>query len=629
MKYYSVLSLFLASVFSAGAQTLLPVQSGTTFPESGTSTVRAAKAERAGEAIDYMLADDPVAAINFDTSKAGSQVAMAFCLSKEDAALLAGNNITHINFYSGFRSNTQLNYITEATVFISETLTGTPALTQTTELSGEGGIYNSVILDSPYTITGRNALYIGMYCTLTNANDLTIVIDGAEHGNITGGGYAGIRQSATAAWNWIDTSTQGVGFVCVGATIDGDNRPENAVLINGLEVGPTVIMDKEFSAKVELYSKSVTPVSNVELSYTVGDGAKQTANITLKKALSFLERTEAEISGIVCSEGGSGIPFSVYIDKVNGNDNLFASKRSGSELVSLPEGGGYPRNIVIEEGTGSWCPYCPMGIVTLEKIRTEYSDGSFIPLAVHSQDYMESPDFSDVITFFPTFPNAIVNRSIIIYPNDDVFPLYEELRAIPALAKVEAKCAFTNETLSEVTFNTSTEFIFDDDNSRYALAFAITEDGVGPYVQKNGYSGGNNGPCGGWEYKGSSVSTIFNDVARQLESFSGLEGSIPSNITGGQKYEFSHTMKLDSKIKSKSKINCIVYLMDTTTGEIVNACMVKSEDIDGNTAVRDIIADSNDNTPAVYYNLQGIRVENPSNGIYLRRQGGKTQKVCR
>ena len=32
-------------------------------------------------------------------------------------------------------------------------------------------------------------------------------------------------------------------------------------------------------------------------------------------------------------------------------------------------------------------------------------------------------------------------------------------------------------------------------------------------------------------------------------------------------------------------------------------------------------------TPAVYYNLQGIRIENPANGVYIRRQGNKTTKV--
>lgn len=35
------------------------------------------------------------------------------------------------------------------------------------------------------------------------------------------------------------------------------------------------------------------------------------------------------------------------------------------------------------------------------------------------------------------------------------------------------------------------------------------------------------------------------------------------------------------------------------------------------------------NAPVEYYNLQGIRVDNPANGIYIRRQGSRVEKVVR
>ena len=46
----------------------------------------------------------------------------------------------------------------------------------------------------------------------------------------------------------------------------------------------------------------------------------------------------------------------------------------------------------------------------------------------------------------------------------------------------------------------------------------------------------------------------------------------------------------------------------------------------GSTAITDIEA-ANENAPVEYYNLQGVRVENPSNGLYIRRQGSKITKV--
>ncbi|MGN0218945.1 MAG: chitobiase/beta-hexosaminidase C-terminal domain-containing protein [Muribaculaceae bacterium] len=43
------------------------------------------------------------------------------------------------------------------------------------------------------------------------------------------------------------------------------------------------------------------------------------------------------------------------------------------------------------------------------------------------------------------------------------------------------------------------------------------------------------------------------------------------------------------------------------------------------TGVEDVTVD--ENAPVEYYNLQGVRVENPENGIYIRRQGSKVSKV--
>ncbi|MDE6174636.1 MAG: hypothetical protein K2F88_03640 [Duncaniella sp.] len=42
--------------------------------------------------------------------------------------------------------------------------------------------------------------------------------------------------------------------------------------------------------------------------------------------------------------------------------------------------------------------------------------------------------------------------------------------------------------------------------------------------------------------------------------------------------------------------------------------------------IADIVLD-NENAPVEFFNLQGVRVENPSNGLYIRRQGNKVSKV--
>ncbi len=47
---------------------------------------------------------------------------------------------------------------------------------------------------------------------------------------------------------------------------------------------------------------------------------------------------------------------------------------------------------------------------------------------------------------------------------------------------------------------------------------------------------------------------------------------------------------------------------------------------DGNTGVKSTLADDTGN-PSEYYNLQGVKVEKPDKGIYVKKQGSKTTKV--
>lgn len=46
-----------------------------------------------------------------------------------------------------------------------------------------------------------------------------------------------------------------------------------------------------------------------------------------------------------------------------------------------------------------------------------------------------------------------------------------------------------------------------------------------------------------------------------------------------------------------------------------------------NTGVSKVTKDDDDNAPVEYYNLQGVKVANPENGIFIKKQGSKATKV--
>ena len=49
--------------------------------------------------------------------------------------------------------------------------------------------------------------------------------------------------------------------------------------------------------------------------------------------------------------------------------------------------------------------------------------------------------------------------------------------------------------------------------------------------------------------------------------------------------------------------------------------------IDNLAGIEDVIADEDADAPVEYFNLNGVRVDNPQNGIYIKRQGKKVEKV--
>ena len=84
---------------------------------------------------------------------------------------------------------------------------------------------------------------------------------------------------------------------------------------------------------------------------------------------------------------------SVNILTVNGVEDIYDFNNSSSATVTVPDKA-FARRIVCEEMTGTWCGFCPRGMVGLELMKEKH-EGMFIAVSVHSDDPMaidpESP----------------------------------------------------------------------------------------------------------------------------------------------------------------------------------------------------------------------------------------------
>ena len=546
------------------------------------------------KSMTFALCSSPYTALSFKSQTVGDVVKQCVELDLANAKKFAGNQITAINIANPM-NNSGTNPIRNVTVFLTHDLEAEPFYTQDGTLGSKGGEYSTVTLDTPCDIKGDKPIYFGYTITLTQAcvsgGVYYVVVDGVPTDNYSAG-WLYFKADGKYAW---DSAVEYYGGLCITATITGDKLPENEVKMAGLDAPVSTAAGEEFSYVFGVQNEGVNEVSNLELEYTI-DGESKTVSVNLPEALAYGETGIYGLSGPVATKTGMNLPMSLRVTKVNGNDNKLASVTSSDYYNCLPAGKGFMRNVVIEEGTGTWCQYCPLGYTLMEYAREAYTDGSLIPIAIHNQDEMAIADYQAVIqAYFSGFPQYIANRDLAfangfgrsLEQNKAILQsFYTELRSYKSVADVELEAVYTDATKTMAKVTASTQFAMDTDNPfRYVIV--LTEDNVGPYRQTNGLVGQD---CPGYEQftRGSQyVNLVFNDVARSISAAGGVQGSVPTGVSAGQTYTYDYNLSL-SGVKTE---NChvIAMLLNGETGEVENAKMVKLTE--GGAGVESAVAD--------------------------------------
>ena len=109
----------------------------------------------------------------------------------------------------------------------------------------------------------------------------------------------------------------------------------------------------------------------------------------------------------------------------------------------------------------------------------------------------------------------------------------------------------------------------------------------------------------------------FSTFSADVKGFQLLGGEIIADIT------------LNGTVDKEGNASFVIivgWIMDETTTVPINVTFNGKGD-GGFSGVNDITIDDA-NAPAVYYNLQGVRVNNPQNGLYIRVQGKNVSKVA-
>jgi hypothetical protein len=192
--------------------------------------------------------------------------------------------------------------------------------------------------------------------------------------------------------------------------------------------------------------------------------------------------------------------------------------------------------VVAEEGTGTWCGWCPRGAVYMDLMQTTYA-GYFQGIAVHNADPMTVPVYDSGLGL-SSFPGAKVDRLPVIDPSALEPDFITRIQIAPKAVIVNG--AQWNAGTDSIYVSLTTTFTQAVSSGNYKVACVLIEDNVtgsgSGWSQSNYYAGGGSGVMGGYELLPNPVPAAqmeYDFVARNIiPSFAGLSSAytIPASI---------------------------------------------------------------------------------------------------
>jgi hypothetical protein len=443
------------------------------------------------------------------------------------ATRMAGCQVNSVKITNGYYKT----LIPKMYVIMTESLSDEPILyeyvriTKTTTTTDDNGYTvpdewksNEVKLSEPYTIKAGQGFYVGFSYLEQTTTDYPFAFDG--NGTTNYAGFLGAH--ALAGTDMADLKltdfTADYGALAIAINISGDNIPQHDVTLASLETSEqSVRHNMPYNATMTVLNAGAQPISSLSYKYKSDNVTEKTATYTASTPIEFGKSATISIALTAADKGGVETT-SAEITAVNGSADENSGDNTGKTqmlVYNSSTDGSYARNVLGEEFTGTWCPWCPRGYVGMEYMKANYTDGSWIGIAEHSGDEMDSSQFNDIISLYASgYPRAVIDRktSMVIDPYSSTFQTsYNTEKNVGAPATIELS-ATHNDT--EIYITSSSTFVFDVNPGDFKIEYILREDNVGPYNQYNNYAGGAYGTMGGFENMSGKSSVMFNDVAR-------------------------------------------------------------------------------------------------------------------
>lgn len=358
-----------------------------------------------------------------------------------------------------------------------------------------------------------------------------------------------------------------------GAAIDNvkvETLQSNNVALQNIDLAQYVVANQDNPLSISVKNTGANAITSVTVNWNDGSDHAATinANIGVGETVTVEHPTPINYSDI------DEHTIEVTITMVNSVADADPSDNSGSATFNTISADG-GKKLFVEEGTGTWCGWCPRGAVGMEYASENYPD-KFIGVAVHNNDPMENSTY-DTRAGFSAFPGMNVDRTIMgDDPAADIIENYIiERTDVPNPVKIDINPVVSG---NELTIEASATFYSNFSNADFRLAAILVEDNVtgttSGYNQANYYSGGSNGAMGGYENLPNPVPAaqmVYNHVGRALlGGYDGQEGSIPNVISDGQTASYTFNYTIPEEFLSNN-LHVVVLVIDNNNGQVLNA----------------------------------------------------------
>lgn len=419
---------------------------------------------------------------------------------------------------------------------------------------------------------------------------------------------------------------------------------------------PAYISEDAYTAGITITGTHADGLANWVL--TVNDGESE----VLKKSGDLLKDGESLSFNAECSAAIGNNTLTVTL--TGDNQGPIVVTRSVMRTAFTPV-----RRVLIEETTNPRCGNCPIGIYNIEEMmKDEDLNEHVIPVSVHipmGWNFLVNETYTAFLGLNAA-PVFILNRVAVLGVGEIDYQfdknrqstlghtVYEKTKEL-ALLSLDVDAEYVRGSDGKVKSVKCTSTItpaVDLDPAKCGIGYILVENDVtnpdDPTLYQTNYVAGYTADMvpsrlNGWcELPEKVFNVRYQHVARGVYEISGMalsHSALEVNKPVTEEYSFD-LPEVSSSVLAINPEKCIViaYVVETEGGEVLNAASCPMSDIAEEcfstadlleeylAGVKGVTVGSVDDAP-VYYNLQGIRVNRPSKGVYIEARGGKTSKV--